>query len=58
MKDNAADWHNLILKWDKLNDEGSTIANKIVNLGISKGYVKVLVSILLRYLCKSIACPS
>ncbi|XP_067098799.1 cyclin-dependent kinase 2-interacting protein [Osmerus mordax] len=37
LKDNAADWHNLILKWDKLNDEGSTIANKIVNLGISKG---------------------
>ncbi|KAL0969725.1 hypothetical protein UPYG_G00231460 [Umbra pygmaea] len=36
VKDNAADWHNLVLKWDRLNDEGSTIANKIVNLGLSK----------------------
>uniref|UniRef100_A0A8C7W9D5 Uncharacterized protein n=1 Tax=Oncorhynchus mykiss TaxID=8022 RepID=A0A8C7W9D5_ONCMY len=33
--DNVADWHNLILKWDRLNDEGSTIANKIVNLGLT-----------------------
>uniref|UniRef100_A0A674AEV3 Cyclin dependent kinase 2 interacting protein n=1 Tax=Salmo trutta TaxID=8032 RepID=A0A674AEV3_SALTR len=30
--DNVADWHNLILKWDRLNDEGSTIPNKMVNL--------------------------
>uniref|UniRef100_A0AAY5K8T5 Cyclin-dependent kinase 2 interacting protein n=1 Tax=Esox lucius TaxID=8010 RepID=A0AAY5K8T5_ESOLU len=36
VKDNAADWHNLILKWDRLNDEGSTIANNIVNLGLNK----------------------
>uniref|UniRef100_A0A8C7G1C0 Uncharacterized protein n=1 Tax=Oncorhynchus kisutch TaxID=8019 RepID=A0A8C7G1C0_ONCKI len=26
---------NLILKWDRLNDEGSTIANKIANLGLT-----------------------
>ena len=36
LKDNAADWHNLILKWDRLNDEGSTIATKIVNYRISE----------------------
>ncbi|KAI1895015.1 hypothetical protein AGOR_G00101920 [Albula goreensis] len=36
LKDNAADWHNYILKWEKLNDEGSTIANQIVNLRLSK----------------------
>lgn len=36
LKDDAADWHNLILKWDRLNDEGSTAATKIVNLGLSK----------------------
>nr|XP_015205762.1 PREDICTED: cyclin-dependent kinase 2-interacting protein [Lepisosteus oculatus] len=36
IKDNAADWHNFILKWDRLNDEGFTIANKIVNLKLSK----------------------
>ncbi|CAM4645031.1 unnamed protein product [Leuciscus chuanchicus] len=36
LKDNAADWHNLILKWERLNDEGSTIATKIVNLGLNK----------------------
>lgn len=32
IKDNAADWHNLILKWEKLNDEGTTVATAIVNL--------------------------
>uniref|UniRef100_A0A673LQ83 Cyclin-dependent kinase 2 interacting protein n=1 Tax=Sinocyclocheilus rhinocerous TaxID=307959 RepID=A0A673LQ83_9TELE len=36
LKDDAADWHNLNLKWEQLNDEGSTIATKIVNLGLSK----------------------
>ncbi|XP_060736038.1 cyclin-dependent kinase 2-interacting protein-like isoform X1 [Tachysurus vachellii] len=36
LKDNAADWHNLILKWDRLCDEGSTIATKIVNFRLSK----------------------
>jgi len=35
-KDNAADWHNLIQKWERLNDDGSTIATKIVNLGLKK----------------------
>uniref|UniRef100_A0A8C1XMW4 Cyclin-dependent kinase 2 interacting protein n=1 Tax=Cyprinus carpio TaxID=7962 RepID=A0A8C1XMW4_CYPCA len=35
LKDDAADWHNLILKWERLNDEGSTIATKIVNLGLN-----------------------
>ncbi|XP_032882390.1 cyclin-dependent kinase 2-interacting protein [Amblyraja radiata] len=32
VKDNAADWHNLILKWETCNDAGFTIANKIVNI--------------------------
>lgn len=36
LKDDAADWHNLIQKWERLNDEGSSIATKIVNLGMSK----------------------
>uniref|UniRef100_A0A673X9P6 Cyclin dependent kinase 2 interacting protein n=1 Tax=Salmo trutta TaxID=8032 RepID=A0A673X9P6_SALTR len=40
VKDNAADWHNLILKWDRLNDEGSTMANKMVNLGFNKSSQK------------------
>ncbi|XP_036448703.1 cyclin-dependent kinase 2-interacting protein [Colossoma macropomum] len=40
LKDNAADWHNLILKWDRLNDEGSTIATRIVNYRISEKSVK------------------
>ncbi|KAG7277747.1 hypothetical protein CRUP_023035, partial [Coryphaenoides rupestris] len=31
LKDNAADWHNLILRWEKLNDEGSITASTIVN---------------------------
>ncbi|KAG5855885.1 cyclin-dependent kinase 2-interacting protein isoform X1 [Anguilla rostrata] len=40
LKDNAADWHNFVMKWDRLNDEGSTIANQIVNLKLSKEAVK------------------
>ncbi|XP_069063407.1 cyclin-dependent kinase 2-interacting protein [Pleurodeles waltl] len=35
VKDNAADWHNFVLKWEKLNDIGFNAANKIVNLKIS-----------------------
>ncbi|XP_053545259.1 cyclin-dependent kinase 2-interacting protein [Bombina bombina] len=35
IKDNAADWHNLILKWESFNDTAFTTANKIVNLKIS-----------------------
>ncbi|KAG1972509.1 cyclin-dependent kinase 2-interacting protein [Pimephales promelas] len=35
-KDNAANWHNLIQKWELFNDDGSTIATKIVNLGLNK----------------------
>lgn len=35
IKDNAADWHNLILKWETLNDAGFITANKIVNLKVS-----------------------
>ncbi|KAM5273690.1 cyclin-dependent kinase 2-interacting protein [Ctenodactylus gundi] len=35
IKDNAADWHNLILKWDTLSDAGFAAANSIANLKIS-----------------------
>ncbi|XP_062378604.1 cyclin-dependent kinase 2-interacting protein isoform X2 [Sardina pilchardus] len=40
LKDNAADWHNFILKWERLNDEGSATATKIVNLVLSKEPMK------------------
>lgn len=40
LKDDAADWHNLILKWDRLSEEGSAIATKIVNYRISEKSVK------------------
>ncbi|XP_047467118.1 cyclin-dependent kinase 2-interacting protein [Mugil cephalus] len=32
IRDNAADWHNLMLKWDKLNQEGFNMAATIVNI--------------------------
>uniref|UniRef100_A0A8C6V6Z2 Uncharacterized protein n=1 Tax=Naja naja TaxID=35670 RepID=A0A8C6V6Z2_NAJNA len=32
IKDNAADRHNLMMKWETLNDNGFSIANKIVNI--------------------------
>ncbi|KAL6092374.1 hypothetical protein STEG23_012945 [Scotinomys teguina] len=35
IKDNAADWHNLILKWESLSDAGFTIASNIANLKVS-----------------------
>lgn len=35
LKDNAADWHNLILKWETLNDTGFATANSIANLKLS-----------------------
>lgn len=35
IKDNAADWHNLILKWDSLSDAGFTTASNIANLKVS-----------------------
>ncbi|XP_055274566.1 cyclin-dependent kinase 2-interacting protein isoform X3 [Moschus berezovskii] len=35
IKDNAADWHNLILKWETLNDGGFATANNIANMTIS-----------------------
>ncbi|XP_065449712.1 cyclin-dependent kinase 2-interacting protein isoform X3 [Chrysemys picta bellii] len=34
IKDNTADWHNLMMKWETLNNNGFTTANKIVNLKI------------------------
>uniref|UniRef100_A0A4W3J9E2 Cyclin dependent kinase 2 interacting protein n=1 Tax=Callorhinchus milii TaxID=7868 RepID=A0A4W3J9E2_CALMI len=32
LKDNAADWHNFMLKWENINDAGFSIANRIVNI--------------------------
>ncbi|XP_040830975.1 cyclin-dependent kinase 2-interacting protein [Ochotona curzoniae] len=32
LKDNAADWHNLILKWESLSDAGFATASSIANL--------------------------
>ncbi|XP_061651424.1 cyclin-dependent kinase 2-interacting protein [Phyllopteryx taeniolatus] len=37
LKDNAADWHNLMLRWEKLNDEGFVVAGNIVNARRSSG---------------------
>ncbi|XP_016021487.2 cyclin-dependent kinase 2-interacting protein isoform X2 [Rousettus aegyptiacus] len=35
IKDNAADWHNLILKWEALSDAGFATANNIANTKVS-----------------------
>ncbi|XP_008823810.1 cyclin-dependent kinase 2-interacting protein [Nannospalax galili] len=35
LKDNAADWHNLILKWESLSDAGFSTASSIANLKTS-----------------------
>lgn len=36
IKDNAADWHNLMVRWEKLNDEGFNVANNIVNFRLTR----------------------
>ncbi|XP_048341399.1 cyclin-dependent kinase 2-interacting protein [Sphaerodactylus townsendi] len=38
IKDNAADWHNLIMKWETLNENGFTTATKIVNIKIATAF--------------------
>ncbi|KAJ6661932.1 hypothetical protein lerEdw1_013103 [Lerista edwardsae] len=35
IKDNAADWHNLMMKWETLNNNGFSAATKIVNMKIA-----------------------
>ncbi|GCB73783.1 cyclin-dependent kinase 2-interacting protein [Scyliorhinus torazame] len=35
IKDNAADWHNFMLKWEVFNNTGFSIANRIVNMKLS-----------------------
>ncbi|XP_075047970.1 cyclin-dependent kinase 2-interacting protein [Mixophyes fleayi] len=43
IKDNVADWHNLMLKWETCNDTAFSAASKIVNLKISTlSYEKML----------------
>ncbi|KAK2892338.1 cyclin-dependent kinase 2-interacting protein [Channa argus] len=32
IKDNAANWHNLMLRWEKLNEDGFSVATNIVNI--------------------------
>ncbi|XP_049452015.1 cyclin-dependent kinase 2-interacting protein [Epinephelus fuscoguttatus] len=36
IKDNAADWHNLMLRWEKLNDEGFKVAGNIVDIRLTR----------------------
>ncbi|XP_044520557.1 cyclin-dependent kinase 2-interacting protein [Gracilinanus agilis] len=50
IKDNAADWHNLLSKWETLNNMGFSIANKIGNIKIN-----VLTEDKLELECNSIA---
>ncbi|XP_030299459.1 cyclin-dependent kinase 2-interacting protein [Sparus aurata] len=35
IKDNAADWHNLMMRWEKLNEEGFDVAGNIVNMRLT-----------------------
>ncbi|XP_036928093.1 cyclin-dependent kinase 2-interacting protein isoform X1 [Acanthopagrus latus] len=36
IKDNAADWHNLMMRWEKLNEEGFEVAGNIVNMRLTR----------------------
>uniref|UniRef100_A0A4X2MFY3 Cyclin dependent kinase 2 interacting protein n=1 Tax=Vombatus ursinus TaxID=29139 RepID=A0A4X2MFY3_VOMUR len=35
LRNNAADWHNLLSKWETLNKMGFSVVNKIGNIKIS-----------------------
>ncbi|TDG98464.1 hypothetical protein EPR50_G00200520 [Perca flavescens] len=36
IKDNAADWHNLMLRWEKLNEDGFTAAENITAITLTR----------------------
>uniref|UniRef100_A0A8C9XJ40 Cyclin dependent kinase 2 interacting protein n=1 Tax=Sander lucioperca TaxID=283035 RepID=A0A8C9XJ40_SANLU len=36
IKDNAADWHNLMLRWEKLNEDGFTAAGNITAITLTR----------------------
>uniref|UniRef100_G3NKA0 Cyclin-dependent kinase 2 interacting protein n=1 Tax=Gasterosteus aculeatus TaxID=69293 RepID=G3NKA0_GASAC len=36
LKDNAADWHNLMARWEKLNEDGFTVAGNIVAIALTR----------------------
>ncbi|XP_032364523.1 cyclin-dependent kinase 2-interacting protein isoform X2 [Etheostoma spectabile] len=36
IKDNAADWHNLLLRWEKLNEDGFTAAGNITAITLTR----------------------
>ncbi|KAF1375296.1 hypothetical protein PFLUV_G00238140 [Perca fluviatilis] len=36
IKDNAADWHNLMLRWEKLNEDGFTAAENITTITLTR----------------------
>ncbi|KAM7375640.1 hypothetical protein PAMP_005435 [Pampus punctatissimus] len=42
IKDNAADWHNLLLRWERLSEESFPIAGNIVNLRLNSSQSKQL----------------
>ncbi|XP_034419016.1 cyclin-dependent kinase 2-interacting protein [Cyclopterus lumpus] len=43
IKDNAADWHNLIVKWEKLNDDGFKVAGNMVDIRMTRSQSDQLV---------------
>ena len=36
VRDCCASWHDVVLKWSKLNELGTTVANKLVNFRLQK----------------------
>lgn len=35
IKDNAADWHNLMMRWEKVNEAGFNVAENIINMRLT-----------------------
>ncbi|KAK9534277.1 hypothetical protein VZT92_009332 [Zoarces viviparus] len=43
IKDNAADWHNLMVRWEKLNEDGFNVAGNLVNIRLTRSQSDQLV---------------
>lgn len=42
LRDCCATWHDHVLRWSKLNELGTSLANKLVNLQLQREWVKVI----------------
>ncbi|XP_054469971.1 cyclin-dependent kinase 2-interacting protein [Anoplopoma fimbria] len=45
IKDNAADWHNLMVRWEKLNEDGFNVAGNMVDIRLRHSQSDLLTAV-------------